>query len=291
MARAGRRGRGLTAPADPAPGGTWGADVLRVMTWNVWWRFGQWRERQPAIAQVLVDSGADLVGLNEVWVEEGGVNQAEVLGRRLGFHVAHGDLRFHEGLAFTNAVLSRWPIERSRCVRLPDAGGAPGHRQAVAVHVQAPWGPTLFVSTHLDWRFDASPTRQAQVAELCRLVAEERPDPETGYPAILTGDLNAVPHADEIRMLTGARPVPVAGLTFVDAWEVAGGGAPGHTWDGANPHLADAAHPNRRLDYVLVSWPRPKPRGSVSAVRLAGADPIGGVVPSDHLAVVADLRT
>lgn len=261
------------------------------MTWNLWWRFGPWWPRQAAIAEVLAAEGADLIGLNEVWVEEGGANQAQILGRRLGFHVTHGELSFHDGLAFTNAILSRWPIERTTCATLPDATGAPSHRQAVAAHVAAPWGRTLVVATHLDWHFDASPTRQVQVAAVCRLVAEERPDPRSGFPAILTGDLNACPHADEVRMLTGARAVPVPGLTFVDAWEVAGAGAAGHTWSGANPHLADAAYPNRRLDYVLVSWPRPKPLGSVSAVHLAGTEAIGGVVPSDHFAVVADLRT
>ena len=26
---------------------------LRVATWNVWWRFGPWKDRQPAIAETL----------------------------------------------------------------------------------------------------------------------------------------------------------------------------------------------------------------------------------------------
>ncbi len=265
--------------------------MIRVMTWNLWWRFGPWAARQAAIAAVLQRERADLIGLQEVWVEEEGPNQAAVLAGHLGYHYTHGELRYHEGLAFTNAVLSRWPIEETVCLSLPAAPGVVSHRQAVAAKVQAPVGPLLFVTTHLDWAFDASATRQAQVAAVCRLVHEHRPDPTTGYPAILSGDLNACPHAEEMRMLTGAAPVPVAGLSFVDAWEVAGGNGPGHTWNGANPYLADAAYPNRRLDYVLVSWPRPKPQGSVAAVWTAGADPVAGVTPSDHYAVVADLRS
>lgn len=265
--------------------------MLRVMTWNLWWRFGPWWARQAAIGAVLAQEAADVIGLQEVWAEEGGANQAEILGRQLGYHVAHGELRFRQGVAFTNAVLSRWPIERVIHRRLPDATGAPSHRQALAVQVNAPFGPLLFVTAHLDFAFDASLARQAQVAELCRLVAEHRPDPATGYPAVLTGDLNACPHADEIRMLTGARPPAVAGLTFVDAWEVAGGNEPGHTWNGANPYLEEATYPNRRLDYIMTSWPRPKPRGKVLAVRLVGAEPVDGVVASDHYGVAADLRT
>jgi len=228
--------------------------VLRVMSWNLWWRFGPWQDRQPAIAAVLAAEGADLIGLQEV-------------------------------------VLSRWPIEHGVSVVLPDAEGRPSHRQAVLARVAAPWGPVLFVTTHFDWAFDGSAVRQAQAAAVSRLVAEHRPDPATGFPAVLTGDLNAVPHSDEIRMLTGARAVAVPGLAFTDAWEVAGGTDPGHTWHGANPYLADATYPNRRLDYVLVGWPRPKPVGSVQTVHLAGTEPIDGVMPSDHYAVVAELRT
>jgi len=265
--------------------------VVRVMTWNLWWRFGPWQERQPAIEAVVRAEQPDLIGLQEVFVEQDGINQAEALGRSLGMEAVVGELRFRDGLAFTNAVLSRWPVEWTGRFTLPDAAGRPSHRQAVAVRVAAPFGTVLFVTAHLDWQFDAGATRQAQAAELSRIVAEHRPDPATGFPAVLTGDLNAVPHADEIRLLTGARPPAVPGLVFTDAWEVAGGDRPGHTWNGANPYLADATYPNRRLDYVLVSWPRPKPVGSVTSVHLAGTEPVDGVMPSDHYAVVADLRT
>lgn len=264
--------------------------VLRVMTWNLWWRFGPWWSRQAAIAQVVLDQQADLIGLQEVWVEESGANQAEVLARRLGYYWQVGDLRFRDGLGFTNAVLSRWPITSTFRARLPDGTGGLSHRQVLGVRVAGPDGPVLFVTTHLDYAFDAGPTRQAQLQAVCQLIASERPDPASGYPAILTGDLNAVPHADEIRMMTGAAPVAVSGLSFVDAWEVAGGGQPGHTWNSANPYLADASYPNRRLDYVMVSWPRPKPLGSVAGVWLAGVQPVQGVTASDHYAVVADLR-
>ncbi len=264
--------------------------MLRVLSWNVWWRFGPWEARQPAIAATLAASGADLIGLQEVSAEDGGHNQAEELAAGLGYHLAQTELRYFNGMAFTNAVLSRWPIAERHVETLPNAAGAPSHRQVVAASVDSPHGPLLFVTTHLDWHFDASATRQAQVGALCRLVAARRPDPTTGYPAILTGDLNATPHSDEVRSLTGARPVPEPGLTFVDAWEVAGEG-PGHTWNGANPYLADATYPNRRLDYVLLSWPRAKPLGTVDGVRLFGHEPVDGVIASDHYAVVADLRT
>ena len=104
-------------------------------------------------------------------------------------------------------------------------------------------------------------------------------------------DLNAVPWSDEVRLLTGASAVPVPGLAFTDCWEHAGDGSPGWTWAATNPYLADSAMPNRRLDYLLVSWPRPRPAGNPVRCWLAGVEPVAGVQPSDHHAVVADLVT
>src|SRR6185503_16487095 len=48
--------------------------------------------------------------------------------------------------------------------------------------------------------------------------------------------------------------------------------------------------PNRRIDYILVGRPRRGGAGHVLAGALAGVEPVQGIVPSDHYAVVADLR-
>lgn len=260
------------------------------MTWNLWWRFGPWEQRQAAIEAVLRDVAPDVVCLQEVWAEEGGANQAAVLAGALGFHHAAAPTPFVDGVAFTNAVLSRWPIETSAVERLPGPDGRPGHRVALVADVASPWGRAPVISTHLAWEYDASATRSVQAVALCRLASAHRGDPDRDLPVVVGGDLNAVPDSDEVRALTGRAPVPVPGLVFQDAWEVAGDG-PGHTWDRANPYLADATWPGRRLDYLLVSWPRPRPRGNPQRCWLAGTEPVEGVQPSDHYAVVADIAT
>ena len=265
--------------------------VLRVMTWNVWWRFGPWQQRQQALGAVLAEQRPDVVGLQEVWIEEGGRNQAAELAEVLGYRWVTTTPRFREGFAFVNAVLSRWPIVEATTAPLPRADGEPSHRQALLANIAAPFGRLLFVTTHLDFAFDGSATRVAQTCELARLIADRRGDPAAAFPPVLAGDFNALDHADELRLLTGATASPVPGLVFTDAWTVGGDGSPGFTWDPANPHLAEATWPNRRLDYVLVGWPRRKPLGTVDRCWLAGRDPVGGVVASDHYAVVADLRT
>ena len=79
-----------------------------------------------------------------------------------------------------------------------------------------------------------------------------------------------------------------------DAWELVGDG-PGATWRRDNPHVEQSAWPNRRVDYLMVSWPRRRPAGNPLRVWLAGTEPVdlgdGPVWASDHAAVVADLDT
>ena len=107
---------------------------------------------------------------------------------------------------------------------------------------------------------------------------------------MLAGDLNAVPWSDEVRGLTGASTPLVDGLVFVDAWEAAGHTERGDTWSSANPLVPKrAVYPDRRLDYVMVSWPRRRNAGHVAACHLSGTEPVEGTWPSDHYAVVADI--
>lgn len=261
-----------------------------MLTWNIWWRFGPWEERAPAILRTLEEADADVVCLQEVWGEEGGVDQANELAQALGFRVARSPQRFWKGVSFGNAILSRWPISSTASEWLPGADALPSHRNVVLADIAAPFGAMPVVTTHLEWRYDASAIRSGQVEAVARFVAEHRGDPETGFPPVVTGDLNAVPHADEIRTLTGAAPPSVDGLLFHDAW-AQGGEGHGHTWDRVNPYLVDASWPARRLDYVLVAWPRPRPLGNVVRCALVGNRPVAGVWPSDHFGVVAELRT
>ena len=49
--------------------------------------------------------------------------------------------------------------------------------------------------------------------------------------------------------------------------------------------------PDTRIDYILVGWPKLGGCGHVVDVEVAGDRPgTDGLFPSDHFAVVADLR-
>lgn len=273
-------------------------DRLRVVTWNVWWRFGDWRARQQAITAVLAAERPDLIGLQEVWTRDG-ESQVELLARELGMHWVVADSPAPQrwqrrsgepAVGFANAVLSRWPITGHHSSTLPAAAGRVQERTVVQADIDAPAGPVPFFTTQLDSAPAESATRCAQVSAVARLVASCLSGAEHAHPAVVTGDLNAEPDSDEVRLLGGHKTAPaVPGLVLVDAWRYADPRDPGWTWDPRNPHVAATFEPGARIDYVLVGPPGPTGRGHVLGARTIGNDPVDGTWPSDHAGVLVDL--
>ena len=259
---------------------------LRVLTWNIWWRFGPWERRRPAIAATLVRLDADVIALQEVWSDET-TNLAAELAAELGYNHVFASGKDVKGFGFGNALLSRWPIARYESTMLHSQKETGEGRLALFAEVDGPRGPLPVFSTHLNWRYEHSQIRQRQVADLARFVDRMRP---WTFPPIVCGDFNAEPASEEIRMLTGLTTCPVEGLVFHDAWLWASGGGPGYTWDNANPYVVAEFEPDRRIDYILVGWPEARGAGHVVDCRIAGNEPVGGVWPSDHHAILAELR-
>lgn len=258
------------------------------MTWNLWWQFGPWRERQQAILSTIVAEQPDVVCLQEVFEAAGGLDQAQWLADELGFYVVRTQGQWEHDVSFGNAILSRWPVARWNEHRLPRVDGNFGERRLLVAQLDTPFGLWWVACTHLEYKFDASSTRIAQCESICGIVDSLRANPDNEIPVLLAGDFNAVPDSDEIRMMTGRREPAVENLVFTDVWDIAGDG-PGFTWRRDNPYIADTTWPNRRLDYIFVSWPRPKPLGNPLRVWLSGVEPVHGVQASDHAAVVADI--
>ncbi|MCC5952181.1 MAG: endonuclease/exonuclease/phosphatase family protein [Acidimicrobiia bacterium] len=258
---------------------------MRVLTWNLWWRFGPWQQRAPAIAATVGAARADIVCLQEVWIEDGD-SSARQLADHLGFHHVETSRIEMEGVGFGNAVLSRWPISSHEMAPLPSPEDLEEFRTVLRADIDGPRGPLQAFSTHLHWRLDHSAIRQDQVRAICRFVAGS---PERSFPAVVCGDFNAEPDSDEIRMMVGKTTVPEDKLVFFDAWNHAGDG-PGLTWDNANPFAATALDRNCRLDYIFVGYPKQGGRGHVTSAQLVGTEPVDGMWPSDHYGVAADLR-
>ncbi|MEY2459586.1 MAG: hypothetical protein QOG30_1416 [Acidimicrobiaceae bacterium] len=262
---------------------------VRVMSWNLWWRFGPWEERLAAIKSTLASVDADVIGLQEVW-DDGQRNQAAELAEALGFEHVYASRVDIDGVQLGNAVLSRWPIEFHESMPLPAPPESEELRVCLRADIAGPRGSFQFYTTHLNWRFDQSHVRQEQIRRIARFIDEA---PVRTYPPVLCGDFNAAPDSYEIWMLTGRTTVPVWKLVFHDAWEAASSrdnSQDGMTWSNANPFAAEAFEPNRRIDYVFGGWPKDDGAGHIVRCFVAGKDPVNGIHPSDHYAVVAELR-
>ncbi|MEU4446198.1 serine hydrolase [Actinosynnema sp. NPDC050801] len=246
---------------------------LTVMSYNIHSGVGvDGRLDLARVAAEIRASGADVVGLQEVdvhWMARSGWrDQAAELAAALDMDVYFAPIYDLEPLApgeprrqFGLAVLSRhrvvaaenhWITRLSTQVPDPTPEPAPGFPEVVLdvrgerVHVY---------NTHLDYRADPA-VRQAQVADMLRVVAEDR-----GEARVLLGDFNAVPDAPELAPLW---------VELVDAWAMTDPSSPGATYP--------AQAPTKRIDYVAAAYP-----ARVRDTRVITTE------ASDHLPVVADL--
>lgn len=259
---------------------------LKILTWNIWWRYGPWERRRPAIEATLRSLNADVVALQEVW-DDGANDMAGEMGRGLAYNHVYQRGEHRDGIGFGNAILSRWPIAGSDWRPLPGEQESGEGRCVLFAELDGPNGPIQVFTTHLNWRFEHSHIRQQQVTEIARFVTSKR---QRNYPPIVCGDFNAEPTSEEIRMMTGRSTCPIAGMVLRDAWRDSGDGSVGYTWDNRNSFAGTELEPDRRLDYIFVGWPGDRGAGQVIRCRLAGNEPVGGLWPSDHFAVVAELR-
>ena len=154
---------------------------LTVATWNVHSGVGRDRRYSPArIADVVLETGADVIALQEVGSRDATEVLLDTLVRGTGFHAVDGWTCKRGGCDFGNVVLSRFPIGEAH--RLDLTVGRHEPRGALDVVVNAPQGPLRVIATHLGLR---PGERRAQVKRL--LAALEREEP---LPTVLTGDVN-----------------------------------------------------------------------------------------------------
>ena len=243
-----------------------GSYPLRIMSYNLHSAFDtEGRMDVEEIARVIEDSGATVIGLQEVTrgrLLNGGADLLALLQARLGFrHVAFFGT---SEPVWGNAILSRHPIGEVETAHLPTEG-TPLRRGYVGVEVSVESGKLLFISTHLqhlndpavhddDPEADLLPVHRPQLARILEVWGGRR-------PAILVGDFNARPGWTQMEELMAAG--------WVDSWDEAGSG-PGYT--------SNAADPQHRIDWIFHT------------PDLAAADV--GVIQSqasDHFAVVADI--
>ncbi|MBP7935447.1 MAG: endonuclease/exonuclease/phosphatase family protein [Phycisphaerae bacterium] len=207
--------------AGPQRGRQGAASVqLRVVTYNILHGAGPDKKLDLGrTAEVIRRLSPDLVALQEVdkgTRRSGGVDEAAELGGLTGMHAAFGKAMDFDGGQYGDAVLSRFPIERTVGHALPHSKDREP-RQALEVHVSVPVdGPpsgkpgggrraeswsVRFISTHWDHLND-DVDRVLQAKAVAELAATE-----PVVPVILAGDLNAEP---------GSVPLAALGAGWLD---------------------------------------------------------------------------
>jgi endonuclease/exonuclease/phosphatase family metal-dependent hydrolase len=203
---------------------------IRVMSYNIHSAFNvAGRQDLEAIATVIEDSGADIIGLQEVSrtrLMDGGPDMPVWLAGRLDMEVVFAGT---DEPIWGNAILSRYPILDSGYEILPQEDTLIG-RGFLWVRVDVgEEEPLLVVDTHLHHVVEDGYVRLSQIPEILDFLEyEDR--------FILMGDLNAGPESPEIGLIYKTK--------LVDTWLEMGEGQ-GYTVDSNDPY--------KRIDYLFLS--------------------------------------
>lgn len=238
-------------------GGQTFAAELRILSYNIHHGRGLDGEVDlERIAKVIKSAQPDLVALNEV---DKGVNRSgkldepAELARLTGMHHAFEKNIEYDGGEYGNAILSRWPIEKTENVPLPSHYEGE-QRGMLMVKVASDEGQSLwFAATHLDYRPNDA-ERVASTEAIEKLIASRF----AGQHFVLAGDFNALPKSRVIEQLARTWMIAETGYTF------------------------PADEPVRRIDYVMA---RP-----VAAWRVRSAKVLKAPLESDHRPVLVVLE-
>ncbi|UCF98364.1 MAG: endonuclease/exonuclease/phosphatase family protein [Spirochaetaceae bacterium] len=249
-------------------------------------RFEHLEQRKVLILEELRLLGPDVVLLQEVPVFR---NRTEQIGpwlaEGLGFHLAYARangraalIGFEEG----EAVLSRFPIrEVQRHVLLPKPGLFE-NRIVLRAVIETPLGAMEVYNTHFSHRVDRDNLRLKQAADLIHFL-------ENSYrlrelPAVVGGDINAIPDSATIRLLLEEGLVDTALQVDPPA-------------DGQTSWLDDITDPTdspkARIDYLFlyaVGAEQPLTVGRCSRfLDQPFSTPAGPLWASDHVGVLCEL--
>lgn len=243
----------VPADADAAAGPT-----IKVLSYNIHYGLGTDGVTDlERIAQVILRSEADLVGLQEI----GNKAMADKLGELTGMQAVFGRSKENDH-GYGDAILCRLPFEWVGNEWIPSASSSRYQAMAVDVDLSESVGEgatVRLINTHFDW-LGTIGSQEARLATVDVLERAFREDSE--LPMILTGDLNARPDSAPLEKLADRGWTQGDPATELLTWE--------------------ATDPDRQIDYVLVAPAR--------AWRIVGIEVMDEPLASDHLPIVMELE-
>lgn len=197
--------------------------TLKVLCWNI--HHGEGLDKKidlERIAAVIKSHDPDVVALQEVdrnCLRSGSTDQAAKLGELTNLKSTFGEAMPYNGGSYGQAILSRYPIQSSKVVRLSENKEP---RIAVVAEILHPSGTFHMVSVHLDYR--EADGRLAETKELLSHLSG------ITTPVVIAGDFNDVATS------------PIFSL-FQDHWNLVMANKPSDTFP--------AEKPNKQIDHIL----------------------------------------
>jgi endonuclease/exonuclease/phosphatase family metal-dependent hydrolase len=261
---------------------------VKVLTYNIhgWQMPNGGGSNAGLVARVLAGTGADIVGLNEVFDPDAdGERPLRNLAKDLGFHYAFGPTQSSDPTQhppYGNAFLSRWPVLAYAAHHL--APETPyGKRGLLEVRILLPFEqPFTVYVTHLDHRSER--TRLDQWAAASTWLARDR-----ARPHVLMGDFNALtaedyPTSDSLAALTDfQRAQGWVAPAFDLVTQIQRTGYVDTQADTTRAPTFPAVDPERRVDYIFAS--------ATLAPALRSCGPLLNAhtrIASDHVPVLAE---
>jgi len=231
---------------------------LKVISYNIHYGLGMDGKKDLArIAKVISDQNPDIVGLQEI----GSLAMAKELGRLTGMPFVFGQsLGKPDG--YGDVILCKHPFKALKNQSIPSASSSRYQAMAIDVDISKVFGKgatVRFINTHFDWL----KTIGSQEARLATVdVIERAYFTDSKLPAILTGDLNAIPESPPLKKLSSK----------------------GWHYENLGKELPTIGSQNKKkqIDYVLV---RPK-----SAWQVIATEILNEPIASDHLPITMTLK-
>lgn len=269
---------------------------VRVLTLNLWQRYGSWPERRSLLIDGLRALEPDVAAFQESVTSDDYNQITDLLGS--GFHVVHHKNRDPQGMGIS--IASRWPLGEVHALDLdvtPRCAGFPAGTMVAEIQGPDPVGSFLFVNHFPHFQLSFERERELQAVRAAQFI-EDLVQGGTRQ-VILVGDFDADPEAASIRFWSGRQSLDGMSVCYRDAWASMHPDDPGHTFTPDSPVVKDEVvkgmrpfrdWPFRRIDYIFVRFGAHGGQAMdiVDCARIF-EKPVDKVWPSDHFGLVADL--
>ena len=259
--------------------------IIKVLSWNIWWKFENYIKRQDLIFNEIKKLRPDILCLQEVW-EDQDRSQAKMISDLLGYNYKFFKSYEFDGVSFGNAIVSKYPIIKFNSQLIPTENKFNENRTLLHTQLLYEEHKINVLCTHLNYKYNQSDIRQDQVKFILEYISHLD---SSSFPNILCGDFNADPMSEEIRLVLGLKS-PINRTVLKDVWQINNPINSGHTWSNQNIYAKKTLEPDRRIDYIFVGSPGKNGLGHPKETHLVGTEMKDKIHPSDHFGIITHLE-